>query len=218
MLRTFTVFFTLTALAAAAFGESGDRHLNSGETQALFQKSTYAHGYMHGYEDGFHNADIDIHMGRGERAVTQMKDFKDCVGYQKEFGDRRSYRNGYQQGFKEGYADGIDGREFRAIAGARNASTGLTPSADALADRSFDDAFSKGYESGRSADANSLRHQAHSDYALNLCQSKVPQSQATKYCDAFVRGFSLGFADAVASIPRSGTHTAQTGSQERPLK
>jgi hypothetical protein len=220
VLRTVFVFFTLTIMAATAFSQATDRHLTSGDSQALFKKSTYAHAYMHGYEDGFHNADVDIHMGRGERSVSQLEDFKACSGYRKEFGDKRFYRDGYRQGFSEGYADGINRRDFRAIAGARKAAVGLTATAnDQGVERDFDEAFSRGYASGRKSDADMVRGHAESDYALNLCQSKASHSKNTnsrEYCDAFSRGFSLGFFDATSSSPKTGMQTARKESEQRP--
>lgn len=219
MLRKIAVLFSLIMMAAAAYSQSADRHLSSGESQALFRKSTYAHGYMHGYEDGFHNADIDIHMGRTERQVSQIDDFKSCTGYEKAFGDKRFYRDGYQQGFREGYADGISGRDFRAIAGARKAAAGLTLADDGIAERDFDEAFSRGYDSGRKSNVATVGSHAETDFALNMCQSKAPHSKVSnprEYCDAFSRGFSLGFFDAVASLPGAGTQTARKENDQRP--
>lgn len=218
VLRTIAVLFTLMMMAATVFSQSSDRHLTSGDSQALFKKSTYAHGYMHGYEDGFHNADVDIHMGRGERSVSQIEDFKSCTGYQKEFGDKHFYRDGYRQGFTEGYADGINRRDFRAVAGARKAAVGLTATPGSQTDeRDFDEAFSRGYVSGRRADADVVRGNAESDYVLNLCQSKASRSKnSSEYCDAFARGFSLGVFDAAASSGKAGTQTARKESDQRP--
>lgn len=208
-------------MAATSFSQSADRHLTSGESQVLFKKSTYAHGYMHGYEDGFHNADLDIHMGRVERPVSQIEDFKSCSGYQKEFGDKRFYRDGYHQGFAEGYADAINRREFRAIAGARKAAVGLTAASDQTAERDFDEAFSRGYASGRKVDADRLRGRAEADYAVNLCQSNASHSKKTnprEYCDAFARGFSLGFFDSTAASENVGMQTARKESDQRPRR
>lgn len=205
-------------MAAIAFAQSADRHLTSADSQALFRKSTYAHGYMHGYEDGFHDADIDIHMGRGERAVSQIEDFKACTGYQKGFGDKRFFRDGYRQGFTEGYGDGINRREFRAIAGARKAAEGLTPSTDASVGSDFDEAFSRGYDSGRKVGPDTLRNYAESDYAFSLCESKThsKQTKSQEYCDAFSRGFSLGAFDASEHFSQPGMQTARKTSDQRP--
>jgi hypothetical protein len=197
-----------------ALGQSPDRHLNSSDSKILYERSTYAHGYMHGYEDGFHNADIDIHMGRGERPISQIKEFKECSGgYRPQFGDRQYFRLGFKQGFREGYTDAMQGRAFRAVAEVRKITDGLNAvPAAALSQREFDQAFSAGYDNGRDVAFQRPEVTADSVDATDLCGSKIPRSEMARkgnYCDAFTRGFSLGLSDGQASRNALQTQTAK---------
>jgi hypothetical protein len=187
--------------------------MTTAQTQALFHRSTYAHGYMHGYEDGFHSADIDIHMGRGERQISQIKEYRECTaGYRAEFGEKQFFKLGYQQGFREGYSDSIRGLEFRAVQQVRKISEGMNATPPpAFTEREFDRAFSSGYDAGRDAGINTGAAK-YAD-ATNLCQSKMPRAEAQKqgeYCDAFSRGFSLGFSDGQTSQPARHMETAKS--------
>jgi hypothetical protein len=197
--------------AAVVFAESADHHQDDSQSHALYARSAYAHGYLHGYEDGFHNADMDIHMGRGERAVNKIKDYNECHAYRSEFGDGKSFRLGYQQGFQQGYLDGIRGHEFRAIAELRKVAIGLsTTSAPGFKERDFDNAFSQGYYSGRRLGLTSVSSE-ESEPVLQLCENSKPRSSKhpAEFCDAFRRGFSLGFSDAAADRDLRATETAR---------
>lgn len=207
-------FFLLLFAAISVAGQSFDRHLTSDSAQSLYRKSAYAHGYIHGYEDGFHDADIDIHMGRGERPLSVMKDYRDCNGgYRADFGDKQYFRLGYKQGFREGYSDAIRGGQFRAIdqTGKVAAGIGEVPSAD-LKKKDFDHAFSAGYDAGRENGTNSFGGEPDFEHAANVCQSHLPRSETGHegdYCDAFMRGFTLGFDDGQASRIKHRTQTAK---------
>jgi hypothetical protein len=195
-------------------GQSVDRHLSSDSAHSLYKKSAYAHGYIHGYEDGFHNADIDIHMGRGERPLSVMKDYRDSSGgYRVDFGDKHYFRSGYKQGFREGYSDAIRGGQFRAIAQTGKVAAGISevPSAD-LRGKDFDRAFSAGYDAGRENGTDSSAGAPDFEHAANVCQSQLPRSEAGhpgEYCDVFMRGFTLGFDDGQASRIKHRTQTAK---------
>lgn len=192
------------------FGQN-DRHLTTDGARGLYQRSVYAHGYIHGYEDGFHNADMDVHMGRGERSLNVIKDYKECAGYQRSFGDRRYFQSGYKQGFREGYADSIRGGQFRAIQQSDNAAAGLEQTQDtSLAAKDFDRAFSSGYDSGRDRGLESDSPSSF-EHAANTCNAQVPRSEAGKereYCDVYMRGFALGFNDGQAGRVQRRTQTA----------
>jgi hypothetical protein len=208
----------LLVLIGSAFSQSADRHLNSSQSRVLYTRSAYAHGYMHGYEDGFHNADIDIHMGRGERQISQIKEYRACNGgYRAEFGDHQYFKLGYQQGFREGYADASEGRPFRAVSELRKAADGMdSKAAPAGSARDFDRAFSSGYDNGRQAVLDRPGETADDVYAANICRSKIPSSDAARerdYCDAFARGFSLGLSDGEASRASRHTETARSFQQ-----
>ncbi len=206
------LFLVLAAICAS--GQSVDRHLSSDSAHLLYQKSTYAHGYIHGYEDGFHNADIDIHMGRGERPLSVMKDFRDSDGgYRADFGDKQYFRLGYQQGFREGYSDSIRGGQFRAIHQTEKVAEGIRelPSGE-LKRKDFDRAFSAGYDAGRDNGANSSANVPDYEHTANVCEARIPRSasgHSGEYCDAFQRGFTLGFGDGQASRIGRRTQTAK---------
>jgi hypothetical protein len=197
-------------LASAVSQSTPDRHVNS-PSRALYHKSSYAHGYMHGYEEGFHNGDLDIHMGRGERPLTQVRGYHDCAGYRNEFGDKQFFKLGYKQGFREGYADAVSGRSFRAIAVARRISEGV-PESEGLPERDFDSAFARGYDTGRDVGSAAEADQVDESYTNRVCASRLPRSEA-KYqaalCDAFARGFLLGFSDGHVNRVATGTETAR---------
>jgi hypothetical protein len=206
--------FLLLFAAISVAGQSFDRHLTSDSAHSLYKKSAYAHGYIHGYEDGFHDADLDIHMGRGERPLSVLKDYRDCNGgYQSNFGDKQYFRLGYKQGFREGYSDAIRGGQFRAINQTAKAAEGISDvSSPELREKDFDRAFSAGYDNGRQNGTNSSVEEPDFEHATNACQSRLPRSeagQASQYCDAFIRGFSLGFDDGQASRVKRRTQTAK---------
>lgn len=192
-------------------GQSPDRHLTIDAARNLYQRSAYAHGYIHGYEDGFHNADMDIHMGRGERPLTVMKEFRSGDrGYQNEFGDKHYFRLGYKQGFREGYSDSIHNRRFRAIDSANRAASEDKNSDNSLPEKDFDHAFSSGYDAGHNY--GSVSQDFDFDQASNACQAKLPRSKTlhpSSYCDAYMRGYTFGFSDGQVSRVDSQTETAK---------
>lgn len=186
----------LLPLASAVAQSSTDRHIQS-PSRALYHKSAYAHGYIHGYEEGFHSGDLDIHMGRGERPLSQVKGYRECAGYRSEFGDKKFFKLGYEQGFREGYQDALSGRSFRAVALARRISDGVADSGG-LPETEFDSAFSRGYDSGRGAGSAAETDQVDESYTNRVCVSRIPRSEMKNqaaFCDAFSRGFLLGFSD-----------------------
>lgn len=204
----------LVFAAVFANGQAVDRHLSSDPAHVLYTKSAYAHGYIHGYEDGFHNADLDIHMGRGERPLSVMKDFRESDGgYRADFGDKHYFRLGYKQGFREGYSDAIRGGQFRAIDQTEKAAAGISAVRPGdLRRQDFDQAFSAGYDAGRDSGMNSSGYVPDIEHTTNLCESRLPRSEAAhpgEYCDAFLRGFTLGFDDGQASRVRRRTQTAK---------
>lgn len=204
------LLLVLLPLGSAFCQSSPDRHVTS-PSRALYLQSAYAHGYMHGYEEGFHGGDLDIHMGRGERPLSQVKGYRECVGYRNEFGDKKFFKLGYEQGFREGYEDAVSGRSFRAIAVTRRISQGV-PESGGLPERDFDAAFSRGYDTGRDAGTASDTDQFEDVYTDKLCQSRLPRSEIkneSAFCDAFARGFLLGFSDGHVNRVATGTETAR---------
>jgi hypothetical protein len=215
-LRLMTSVAVVTLCAAVAFCQTPtDRHMND-RSNGLYVKSAYAHGYMHGYEEGFHNGDLDVHMGRGERPLAQVKGSRECAGYRTQFGDKRYFHSGYQQGFREGYADAANGRSFRAVAETRRIAEGMTGDAS-LSASEFDAAFSRGYDTGRDVGSKATTDQVDESYTTGLCASRLPQSRATNQtvCDAFSRGFQLGFADGHVNRGPARTETARNAGTGR---
>jgi hypothetical protein len=189
---------------------ASDWHLTSPQ-YVLYQRSVYAHGYIHGYEQGFHNGDLDVHMGRGQRPLSELKDYRELAGYRKGFGDKGFFKRGYEQGFRQGYKDAVSGRAFRAIAEARSISESM-PQTGNLPEHDFDVAFSHGYDAGRQAASRSDAHQVGIADKNGICAAGLPQSEAgnkAAFCDAFSRGFLLGFSDAHVRRPDEGTETAR---------
>lgn len=214
VLRVAVAFTFALVFCGSALCQSRDWHFSEATSgvQTLCKRSTYAHGYLHGYEQGFHNGDLDVHMGRGERPLKQIKDYRDSGdGYRSEYGDKKFFREGFQKGFREGYADAIHGREFRAVYETRKVAEGVGDGPSQKHDADFDRGFSAGYDMGRDTAVNGPAKGSGNDYAMNLCESKMPRSEAKHqgvYCDAFVRGYGLGFSDGVANLP-TRTQTAR---------
>jgi len=145
---------------------SPDYHLTSDPARYLYASSPFAHGQIHGYEDGFHQADMDIQMGRGEENI-QTKNIK-MHGYQSEFGKRESFERGYKAGFVRGYEDSWADRPFRAMPDARKydvVSLVLLPDRD-LPD--FDRGFQAGYLS-LTASNPKFAHQCESSSETAFC-------------------------------------------------
>jgi hypothetical protein len=213
VLKMLALSVLVLAAVASAVSQSADRHLSFAPAQALYHRSAYAHGYMHGYEDGFHSGDIDIHMGRGERQLKTIKEYRECNGgYRSEFGDRHYFKIGFQQGFREGYSDSIREVPFRAVGELRKVATGMgAADRPSWSERNFDLAFSNGYDAGHEAGVD--RGTAADGYAASLCRSRMPQSLAVEernYCDAFTRGFSLGLSDGLMTRESRHTETAKS--------
>ena len=98
---------------------AGERHTSVDPGSALYQRSTFAHGFIHGYEQGYHIADLDYHVGRTDRKLNDIREYRDAFsGYQSSFGDRNTFRQGYREGFSQGYDDSIHSRNFRAAMAA----------------------------------------------------------------------------------------------------
>ena len=213
-IRLVSAFSFLLLSATFVLSQSADRHLTSDPSHAMYQRSAYAHGYIHGYEDGFHDADMDIHMGRGERPPKEHKDYREAKdGYHPSFGDKHYFSDGYQRGFDQGYSDSFRGVQFRALNTMRKASEGVAKSDDGgIKEQDFDKAFSRGYDAGSARGSSQYLRSADFGDAANLCQSLIPSREAAQqgeYCDAFIRGFALGFSDGQAGQLERSTQTAQ---------
>lgn len=204
-----TILVTLVlALSAPAAAEN---HSQEPGTGALLARSAFAHGYRHGYEAGYHEGNIDINMARKPR--TTFKQFKGLpLGYEHEFGPKKSFELGFALGLEAGYGDGYAGRMFRAIDSLRMIGDGL-PAKPGKHDRDdvfFDRGITLGYQDGFAASHLSAR----TSEALPVEPQSVPCSfhpsekkeagVASSYCDGYRRGFVLGHLDGLDQAPGEG--------------
>ena len=179
--------------------EPTDWHLSSSGAKAFFTRSSLAHGYMHGYEEGFHQGDLDLQLGRQFQAYKDLDGFKKIRGYRRNFGDHKNFQEGYRKGYAVGYIDAYAGRDFRAMQLVEQAKTERDTAPLTLPDRHFDEVFLQGYELGQRAGLADGRV-ATAVAALDPkdCGQTVPVNDAN-YCDAYHRGYRLGYSDGFAN-------------------
>jgi hypothetical protein len=147
-------------------------HLTHGSLQQVYQHSPFAHGLRHGYEAGFHDADLDYHLGYEEQQVKLNK-VPDTVGFQKRFGDKKSFRRGYEYGYLAGYHDSFAGQKFHYPGAADGVAT------DVATARAFDSGISDGFRQG-----------IDSRRAHNVCANSQPG-----YCEGFRLGVKFAFEE-----------------------
>lgn len=184
-------------------------HLREVGTNAIFQRSAFAHGYRHGYEEGYHLGDIDINMGRHAR--TRVSEFHDASAhYAPEFGPRESFEAGFCQGLKAGYSDGFLGRMFRAVESLRSMARALdqNPAPADPMNVYFDKGVGAGYNYGHSRGRKEFLAIGEADMDSGGCEQFHPSRPEdipakSSFCDGFRRGFGLGAADAVVQSPDS---------------
>jgi hypothetical protein len=172
----------------------------------LLTRSAFAHGYLHGYEEGFHAADQDIHTGHTYMLV-RAPERKMRTAYKRQFGDRELYLAGFREGARAGYDDSISGRAFRAIGELRTASASLNPSPH---DHSFDRAFADGYFAGRSFGRSDAQPLTDFNFVGAICRASKRAPNGADYCDAYARGYRVGYGDGRTSspTPRESQQTA----------
>jgi hypothetical protein len=209
MFRSALLVATLLTLAAIASAQKApDPHYFAHRTRAIAQRSAFVHGYLHGYEEGFHLADLDIHMGRGVRDISKCKEAREAAGYRREFGLKHVFESGYRQGVRVGYADGIAGRAFRAVDELEAIGT-VAPEA-ARPDATFDQGFSAGYASGQHQGLEEGRRKLKFTPPLAACPplpAKALDQQT--FCAAYVGGYRMGYADGFTNVARRGTAQAE---------
>ncbi len=202
-------FFLITGglLAASAANLKPDQHLDD-RAGVLYQRSAFAHGYLHGYEDGFHEADQDLHMGHLLPGVTVHRERRDTQSsYRLEFGDRNLFMKGYREGLRAGYDDGVAGREFRAIDDLRAAADGLDPNRNAM---HFDRGFADGYAGGRQQTATQNVTSIDFSYVGSWCREQLKHNESSdQYCDAYTRGYRLGYSERARQPERAQTARAR---------
>src|SRR5881394_3231825 len=96
-------------------------HLTADAAHQLYVNSVFAHGHRHGYEEGFHDAEVDLQMGRGFREFESPGKAPKMVGYVSEFGSKKLFRAGSEYGYLAGYSDSAAGRPFRMLKPAKAA-------------------------------------------------------------------------------------------------
>lgn len=184
-----------------------ERHLQPTSVGALFLDSAFAHGYRHGYEQGFHLADLDIHMGRRAQQMTKHNFRQAGHEYNNSFGNKARFQQGYEAGLSVGYADGFAGREYQASERIKLAASGLEDALPPGRREYFDEGFAGGY-----ASAHSERVPATGmtlDYLEQYCQEKLLGSHPAEYCSGFSRGFMFG------SSVQSGTESTASARPSR---
>jgi hypothetical protein len=191
-------------LVAASWAQSGqDQHMTGDSVGLLCSHSAYIHGYLHGYESGFRAGDLDIHLNRSPRSMAEIKEFRREAGYRREFGNRSYFHLGYQEGFRAAYQDAWDGRAFRGFAQARRAADGyIDPAVQAGFDRAIADGYHAGYVDGSSEPRPVADFQSTAESCLN-------QRRNPRYCDAFTRGFQIGYSDGFLMQSPRGPQAAQ---------
>lgn len=184
-----------------------ERHLQPTSTGALFLDSAFAHGYRHGYDEGFHLADLDIHMGRAAQPMTKH-DFRQAGHeYNSSFGSKARFQQGYQAGLSAGYADGFAGLDYQATERTKLAASGLADALPPSRREYFDEGFAGGYAS---AHHESVPPKGMTlDYVEQYCHEKLPGSHPPEYCSGFSRGFIFG------SSVQSGTESRASARSSR---
>jgi hypothetical protein len=193
--------FVLASFGARAQGP--DPHLASDPSRNLYQ-SAFVHGYIHGYENGFHVGDMDWQLGHESQVATAQKVHGVDNGYQPTFGDKHVFMQGFQQGLHIGYEDAYRDDVFRGIAQVRRAAEGVT--AEDAGKRDFDKAVAAGYMAGLQ---EGKRHPLTSTDSKSPGKTCVAERRPAVYCDAYGRGFSLGYADGSLVQTGRGAQTAQ---------
>jgi hypothetical protein len=190
------LFYLLILFTTMSFAQ--ERHLGNEFASTLYTRSAFAHGYIHGYEDGFHSGDVDLQLGREARDPASFPSYKHaCASYHSSFGSKSSFKFGFEDGFRAGYADATRGLAFRAVWELRNASNGLELTSAPHESQRFDVGFMDGYKGGRRQGADDGRNFAASNPIEPPCLGYNKE-----YCDAFGRGFRVGYGDGYANQSR----------------
>jgi hypothetical protein len=181
-------------------------HLDS-ERAALYQRSSFAHGYIHGYEQGFHIGNQDLQLARASRDLTKTETYRKAgEEYRPDFGKRDAFRIGYRNGMVVGYTDAMNGHSFRAIdeariAAARLENEGVAPYGAAAQNHHFELGFMDGYTAGTLQGVGDGRNRANYQPAQADCGIGRGQTLGETYCTGYLRGFSFGYSDGYINHP-----------------
>src|SRR5258708_12470368 len=103
-MRRFLPLLLILANCALAQTAKPESHFVESGSSAIFQRSSFAHGYRHGYEEGYHHGNLDANMSRLMRArKSQFPKLR--LGYAKEFGARKSFESALSTELTSGYVD-----------------------------------------------------------------------------------------------------------------
>lgn len=202
----------MLSCCGAISAQESDPHFAAAPTSAIAHHSVFVHGYLHGYEQGFHEADLDVQLIRQPRNVDKIPEFRQCLGYRTQFGDKKIFHNGYREGFRVGYADGIARRSFRAIPEVESLTSAEEP--DPQPNPQFDRGFSLGYRSGQQQGLHDGRSDANYQAPNPACPSDAQNTDAGgDFCKAFVSGFRLGYSDGFVNVAKAPAVSAEAGSK-----
>jgi hypothetical protein len=191
------------AIRCAAAADHQDMHY-ADISGALCRASSFAHGFLHGYEDGFHEADQNVQLGRIYRMPGLGKEMAPThPSFTPDGVHRELFMRGYRAGFEDGYSDSVSGREFRAVEYLRSVAGGVTP---VHMNRIFDGGFADGFKAGVGSE-----HAMTIDYVAGYCRG-VQKQDPEQYCAGYSRGFEVGFASS-HTAPAGTTTTAAAGSR-----
>jgi hypothetical protein len=180
-------------------------HLDS-ERAALYQRSSFAHGYIHGYEQGFHIGNQDLQLARSARDLTKTETYRKAgEEYRTQFGSRDAFRIGYRNGMVVGYTDAMSDHSFLAIDEARIAATRLedenTTYGAAARNHHFELGFMDGYTAGTLQGVGDGRNRANYRPAQADCGIGRGLTLGETYCTGYLRGFTFGYSDGYINHP-----------------
>ena len=182
------VVFSVLIFVAGVLAAQPDYHLTGDSAKAVYQQSTWAHGYVHGYQMGFHEGTIDYHMAhmrRDPRKIKRAQKASEC--YHEGFGDRKVFERGYKEGFNVGYTDAFAGRDYRAS----NEMEKLAATEPVKDGSHLDPVLGEGYTAGQRTGLEDGRRAA----AYMPQNAQCPVHYAEWQCVAFRLGFQLGYSD-----------------------
>ncbi len=164
----------------------------------MARRSAFVHGYLHGYEEGFHQADFDLQMGR----VARGESSRDATpfGYKRDFGSKQMFNGGFREGFRVGYADGVSGRNFRAVDTVM-AALGASEAPSTTSNGTFDEGVHSGYLAGQHQGLDDARRQVAAE-ATPVCPVNSGKLQQ-EFCSAYASGYQMGYADGFTNQAKS---------------
>jgi hypothetical protein len=202
----------LTCLCAApiAFCQAqaqGDFHMREDDARRLYRISAFAHGHRHGYEQGFRQADEELHVGHLQRTLRE-KDVPKPKDYKRLYGNKNLFRQGFIYGFMAGYKDSFEERSFRLpewtaavppfawMSDLPQSEGEMVP--DAKLRAGFEAGIVDGYKSGLITPVMDADSRAVASQAARICGSPS-QARPEGYCDGFTQGFLFGASDGAAN-------------------